>query len=120
MKSTDLMVRCMAWQEGDLWVAACIDFTLAAQANSLDEVRSKLHHQIAAYVNEAVTIDAAHAEELLTRHAPLVDRLRYAFWRGIARRPRLRATAGAIVARAGLAIRNKLAYQEPLPVAFAA
>ena len=33
MKPADLVVRCMARREGDLYVAVCIDLTLAAQGN---------------------------------------------------------------------------------------
>lgn len=120
MKSNDLLVKCMAWREGDLWIAACLDFTLAAQAYSLDEARAKLHEQIASYVREAMTIDSAHADDLLSRKAPLDDQLRYAFWKAVARRPRLRKTARTVVRRVGLALVKKLAYLEPLPVAVAA
>lgn len=116
MKPINLRVRCMAWQEQGLWVAACIDFTLAAQGNTLDEARAGLHEQISAYVNEATGIDAAHAEALLTRHAPMADQLRYAFWKMVSRRPRLRRLAGQALHAVGLAIRRKLAYIEPLPL----
>ena len=116
MKPVTLKVRCMAWQEQGLWVAACIDFTLATQADTLDAARSQLQEQISAYVNEAVTVDAEHAEALLERRAPVLDRLRFSFWKLVSNRPRLRRSVGRAINAAGLAIRRKLAYIEPLPL----
>lgn len=106
----------MAWPEGGQWVAACIDFTLAAQGDTLEQARDRLHAQIGSYVTEAVGIDAEHAEQLLTRRAPLLDRMRFAFWRVVSRRPRMRRLAGQAIRAAGMAIRRKLAYIEPLPL----
>lgn len=116
MKPINLRVRCMAWEEQGLWVAACIDFTLAAQAATLAAAKADLHEQISAYVNEATGVDAEHAEQLLARQAPLRDQVRFAFWKMVSRRPRLRRTAGRAVAGAGLALRRKLAWIEPLPL----
>ena len=116
MQSVDLTVRCMVWQEGGLWVAACVDLTLAAQGASAEEARRRLHAQIAGYVAEAFTVDAAHAHELLARRAPLRDLVRFAFWDAVTHRPRLRRTAGRIIRHIGLALQRKLAYSEPLPL----
>ena len=77
MSPIDLTVRCMASREDKLWVAVCLDFSLAAQGQTLDQARIRLHEQIRSYVREAFSVDAQHAEVLLTRRAPLSDRLRY-------------------------------------------
>lgn len=116
MRPITLTVRCMAWCEGEQWVATCIDLTLAAQAGTLDEARRKLHAQIMSYVREAMTVDMQHAEQLLSRRAPLADRLRYVFWKSLKERPRLRRTLRSVVQRIGLALRRKVAYSEPLPL----
>ena len=116
MEPVALTVRCMAWCEGDQWVAACLDLTLAAQASTLDEARRKLHAQIGSYVLDAMTVDRRHAEQLLSRRAPLVDQFRYVFWRSLKDRPRLRRSLRIAVERIGLALRRKLAYSEPLPL----
>ena len=116
MKPSDLLVRCMAWRDGDLWIASCIDFGLAAQGHSFAEARDRLHGQIVSYVREAVTIDAAHADVLLTRRAPMVEQLRYLFWSWVAHRPSFRALVKRTIDRVGLAVRNKSAYLEPLPL----
>jgi hypothetical protein len=81
MSPQNLIVRCMARRDGDLFVAMCLDFSLAAQGNTLEEARRKLQAQIADYVGQAFTVDREHAEELLTRKAPLRHRLLY--WFGV-------------------------------------
>jgi hypothetical protein len=116
MQPVKLTVRCIAWPERGQWIAACIDLTLAAQASSCEEARHKLHAQIADYVSEALTIDQDHAEMLLSRRAPLRDRLRYTFWEAMKHRPRLRRTLRVLVDRIGLALSRKLAYSELLPL----
>lgn len=72
-------VRCYAKREQGLWVAVCIDLCLAAQGDSIDEVKRKLEAQINEYVHEALTIDREHAKQLLSRKAPLFSRLEY-YW----------------------------------------
>jgi hypothetical protein len=99
MSPENLFVRCMAKREGELFVAVCLDFSLAAQGYSLDEAREKLHAQIADYVIQACTVDRQHAGELLTRRAPLRDRLLFSW-------ARLRARLVA----------EGLAYREALPM----
>lgn len=99
-----------------MWVAACIDLTLAAQGKTVEQAKSRLHDQITSYVNEAMTVDAEHAEELLQRCAPLRDRARFQFWRTVNNRPRLRRTAAKLIRAAGMGIARKLAYIEPLPL----
>jgi hypothetical protein len=73
----NLSVRCIACREAKLRVAVCIDFALAAEGGSIQLVRSRLHEQILVYVREAGTVDAEHAEALLSRKALLLDRLGY-------------------------------------------
>lgn len=119
MTPSALTVRCMAWQEQGLWVAACIDLALAIQADTFEAARTGLHEQISVYVTEAFTIDGDHAEQLLARKARLWDQLRYDFWQMVSNRPRLRHAVGRAINAAGVAIRRKLAYSEPLPLRIA-
>jgi hypothetical protein len=111
MEPLKLNVRCMAWQEGGVWVALCIDFSLVVQGDTLDSVRKSMHEQIGVYVNEALSVDAEHSVELLSRKARLRDRMRYAFWAAVQDRPRLRNVA-LLVER----VRNLFAYSEPMPL----
>ncbi len=91
MHPEDLIVRCMARREGDVFIAVCLDLTLAAQGATLSEAREKLHAQIESYVRDAFTVDRKHAVALLTRKAPLLHRIQYRFCQMRARvRPALR------------------------------
>lgn len=78
-------VRCYAKQDGDQWVAICIDLCLAAQADCYSEAKSKLEHQINEYVYEALTVDREHARDLLSRKAPISNRIEY-WWARICQR----------------------------------
>jgi len=52
-------------------VAFCLDFDLAAQADTLPEVKSLLEAQIKEYVFDALAgDDKGYADQLLTRRAP--------------------------------------------------
>ncbi|MFI8479622.1 hypothetical protein ACIGCM_03535 [Pseudomonas sp. NPDC078700] len=77
MSNNPFVLRCYAEKKNGLWIAACPQFTLAAQGESFEEAKGKLESQIKSYVVEALTVDKAHAAELLSRKAPLAVRLRY-------------------------------------------
>lgn len=78
MKPCKLFVRCFARVKDGQWQAFCIDFDLAAQGDSFEDVRAKLEDQIVEYVNDAlVGEDREHAAYLMTRKAPLSLRLAY-------------------------------------------
>lgn len=77
---TILKIRCVAFVSDGQWVAVCLPFSLCAQADTLEEAKTKLHDQMQSYVSEALDIDSAHEERLLNRPAPL----RYWFYYGVA------------------------------------
>lgn len=77
MIPSKLIVRGYVKPDGNQWVAVCIDLSLAAQADSLEAAKRKLMEQIKLYVTEAVTVDSEHAEYLLNRKAPLIQRAEY-------------------------------------------
>lgn len=77
MRRRPFYVRCYAKKDGDLWVAICVDLCLAVQAPSIDEAKRKLEAQVHSYVFEALTVDRAHAADLLSRRAPLSNRVEY-------------------------------------------
>lgn len=68
---TELLVRCFAMRRDGYWVAICVDLDLTVQANTAAQARKLLKAQIASYVADAVGVDSDHAQELLTRRAPL-------------------------------------------------
>ncbi|MGH8558166.1 MAG: hypothetical protein ACRESZ_12030 [Methylococcales bacterium] len=47
MDPKQLIVKCYAGQEGDCWVAICLNFNLAAQGDTFEEVKTKLEAMIA-------------------------------------------------------------------------
>lgn len=69
-------LRCMAYQQDGVYIAACLDLSLAAQANTIEEAMSKLESQVDDYISEALE-DKAHARELLSRRAPLSMWVKY-------------------------------------------
>lgn len=78
MRPNQLILRCYAERDGALWMAVCLDLSLAAQADSYEEARRKLDAQIHDYVREALSQDKEHAAYLLTeRKAPLSEWVRY-------------------------------------------
>jgi hypothetical protein len=80
MKPTQLIVRCYAEKENELWIAVCIDFCLATQGDSFHDAKNKLEHQITDYVHDAlIGDDSEFGAQLLARKAPLHFWLRY-YW----------------------------------------
>jgi predicted RNase H-like HicB family nuclease len=76
LHALDLVVRCMAKREGNVWVASCLDFSLAVQGDSLSEAKQKLAEQIVYYVDEALE-DKEFGPQLLRRRAPLQQWIEY-------------------------------------------
>lgn len=86
LTSADLVLRCFAEKEDGVWQAVCVDFSLAAQADTFDEARAKLHAMISEYVWDALAgEDQPFADDLLRRRAPLSILARY-HWIGLLNR----------------------------------
>lgn len=83
MKTPDLILRCYAVKRDQHWEAFCIDLCLAVQGDSINDVKSRLNAQITSYVEEALTIDRQHAAYLLSRKAPLKQRIEYGIIRAM-------------------------------------
>lgn len=71
---------CYAEGQGDAWEAFCLDFDLAVQGKSFEEVYRSLNVAIRDYVSAAHGEDSATAERLLHRKAPFIERLKF-YWR---------------------------------------
>lgn len=69
-------LRCMAYQQNGVFVAACLDLSLAAQADTMREAMDKLDAQIKDYIAEACA-EPQYAKQLLSRKAPLSMWLKY-------------------------------------------
>lgn len=72
-----LVLRCLALQRANYWVAMCIDLDLVIQATSVAQARKLLKEQMATYVADALTVDEEQANVLLKRKAPPRYRLMY-------------------------------------------
>lgn len=67
----DMLVRCFAERKDGQWQAFSLEFGLAAQGDSLRDVKAKLESMIVDYVREALTVDRKHAPALLQRRAAI-------------------------------------------------
>lgn len=78
MTPVDLILRCYAEQERNgTWFGICVDLNLAAQGDSFEEVRTKLHDMIRDYLADALTVDEQYIGDLIPRKAPLYFQARY-------------------------------------------
>ena len=68
MKDT---ATCYAWGNTDGWEAICVDFDLAAQGDSFDEVRNELFDAIDTLLSYATELPKSERGRLLNRKAPL-------------------------------------------------
>ena len=72
MKPSDLLIRCYAERKDGYWQAFCLDFCLAAQGDSLPDVKKKLNLMVREYLYDAlVGQDKEYAGSLLRRRAPM-------------------------------------------------
>ena len=72
-------LTCYAWGQPGDWEAICVDFDLAAQGESLDEVRSELRDAVDTYLEYISELPEKERARFLNRKAPLGLRLRLAF-----------------------------------------
>lgn len=82
MKPQELIIHCFSEQKKGVWQAFCLNFDLAVQGDSSDEVHDKLIAIVQDYVIDALAEDGAdreYASQLLTRKAPPSLWLRY-YW----------------------------------------
>ena len=80
MRPAELVLQCFAERKGNQWQAFCLDFCLAAQGDTLSEVKEKLESMIAEYTYGALAgEDRDFGLQLLSRRAPLRDWLKY-YW----------------------------------------
>lgn len=73
MKSFPLVLRVYGEKRNGQWSLICLDFNLAAQAETLDGAKHSLQSQIVSYLQDALDggVDADHADYFLHRRAPL-------------------------------------------------
>jgi len=79
MTPKKLILRCYGRQiNSQKWYAVCLDFNLAVEASSLNEMREKMKEVITSYLDTVLdTEDVNSIPELLSRRAPISDWLFY-------------------------------------------
>ena len=78
MRPENLVLRCYAECADDQWQVFCIDLSLAAQADTFEEAKSKLEAMICEYVYDALAgEDRQYAGQMLSRKAPMFYRMKY-------------------------------------------
>ena len=65
------MVFCFAEEQDGTWEAFCVDFDLAVQGRSFDEVYSKLNEQLHLYVGYISELPETDQKRFLRRRAPV-------------------------------------------------
>ena len=91
MKPNQLLLHCYGEYKNGVWQAFCLDFTIAVQGESPEEVVEKLKEQVCEYINDAlVGVDQEHSRDLISRKAPLKYWAKYYFIRAMFSVHRLR------------------------------
>lgn len=72
MKPASLLLRVYGEKSEGQWSLVNLEFSLAAQADTLEEAKTLLESQIKEYLHDALTgQDRAYASDLLRRPAPV-------------------------------------------------
>lgn len=70
-------VLCFLRGHGAEWEALCLDFDIAVQGNSFDDVMSRMRDAVSTYIEDAHKEAPETAQRLLRRRAPLWVRMRF-------------------------------------------
>ncbi len=71
------MLRCYAEGRDSEWEAICLDFDIAVQGESFEEVFHSLDDAVSLYLESVAALPASERTHLLERPAPLSVRLRF-------------------------------------------
>ena len=77
MNTDRRVLRCIAEGRQGQWEAVCLDFDLAVQGDSFDEVYHQLNDMIVSYVQEVCEYEEKDRTRLLSRRAPFLLRLKF-------------------------------------------
>lgn len=72
-----MTLTCYAEGREDKWEAVCLDFDIAVQASSFEEVYSSLNTAIGEYVSYVMTLPKEEQKAFLRRRAPLSLRFKF-------------------------------------------
>jgi hypothetical protein len=71
-------LECIAHGAGERWEAICLDFDIAVQGHSLDEVSRLLRETIETYVADALAQEEPVRSQMLHRSVPFLVRASWA------------------------------------------
>jgi len=79
MSPNRLVLRCYGYKtKGDKWFGLCLNFNLAIEAESREQLKHKMHEVIESYIDTVLdTDDKTSIPELLSRRSPIKDWLIY-------------------------------------------
>ena len=69
-------LTCYAWGKPGDWEALCVDYDLAAQGSSLEEVRRELADAVDTFLDYVSDLPESERRQFLNRKAPLSLRFR--------------------------------------------
>ncbi len=75
LRPKNLILRCYGHRvKGNKWYGVCLELNLAAEANSVKQLRKKLYGMITSYIDTVIeTDDKGSIPDLLERRAPFYD-----------------------------------------------
>jgi len=78
MKPSNLVLSCYGYKANGMWTALCLDFNIAAEAETPEQLKVKMHDMIESYIETALdTDDNGSVASLMLRRAPLRDWIVY-------------------------------------------
>ena len=78
-----MYLRCIAEGHNGQWEAVCLDFDLAVQGQSFEDVRRRMAEAVTSYLECVSELSESEKAQFLSRKAPWHMRLRFAwhlFW----------------------------------------
>ena len=73
------LLRCYAERHEGRWEAFCVDFDIAVQGSTFEEVYRMLNVSVTDYIERVNELPARDRQRLLRRRAPFWSRLRFLF-----------------------------------------
>ncbi len=73
------LLRCYAERHQGRWEAFCVDFDIAVQGSSFEEVYHQLNVAVTDYIERVNELPSQDRQRLLRRRAPFWSRLRFLF-----------------------------------------
>jgi hypothetical protein len=74
MQPSNLILRCYGYCTNGKWTALCLDFNLAVEAETPEQLKSKMQDMIESYIETVLdTDDSGSIASLMMRKSPLKD-----------------------------------------------